>query len=118
VRVALSDTAPLYRDAPEAREVRASSQVMIEAFLREALPASSQTVRTPQSASSAGRRRERFPDPAALQQHTGVAAPPEHTRRFADAGPRSGHSLSPGRGALTICALELSRYVAKPRTVR
>jgi len=46
VRVALSDAAPLYRDAPEAQEVRASSQAMIEAFLREALPASTQAVRT------------------------------------------------------------------------
>jgi len=45
VRVALSDAAPLYRDAPEAKEVRASSQAMIEAFLREALPASTQALR-------------------------------------------------------------------------
>jgi len=46
VRVALSDAAPLYRDAPEARQVRASSQAMIEAFLCEALPGSTQAVRT------------------------------------------------------------------------
>jgi AcrR family transcriptional regulator len=46
VRAALSDAAPLYRDAPEAKEVRASSQAMIEAFLREALPASTRAVRT------------------------------------------------------------------------
>jgi AcrR family transcriptional regulator len=45
VRVALSDAAPLYRDAPEAKEVRASSRAMIEAFLREALPASTQALR-------------------------------------------------------------------------
>jgi AcrR family transcriptional regulator len=45
VRVALSDAAPLYRDAPEAREIRASSQAMIEAFLREALPASTPAAR-------------------------------------------------------------------------
>jgi AcrR family transcriptional regulator len=45
VRVALSDAAPLYRDAPEARAVRASSQSMIEAFLREALPDCTQAVR-------------------------------------------------------------------------
>jgi AcrR family transcriptional regulator len=46
VRAALSDAAPLYRDAPEAREVRASSQAMIETFLREALPAATRAVRT------------------------------------------------------------------------
>ncbi|NEU98679.1 TetR family transcriptional regulator [Bradyrhizobium uaiense] len=38
VRVALSDAAPLYRDAPEAHEARASSEGTIEAFMREALP--------------------------------------------------------------------------------
>jgi AcrR family transcriptional regulator len=46
VRVALSDAAPLYRDAPEAQALRASSQAMFEAFLREALPGSPQAVRT------------------------------------------------------------------------
>jgi AcrR family transcriptional regulator len=46
VRVALSDAAPLYRHAPEAQAVRASSQAMIEAFLSEALPASPPGVRT------------------------------------------------------------------------
>jgi AcrR family transcriptional regulator len=45
VRVALSDAAPLYRDAPEAREVRAASQAMIDAFLREALPDAARAVR-------------------------------------------------------------------------
>ncbi|MFY2559977.1 TetR family transcriptional regulator [Corallococcus terminator] len=38
VRVALSDAAPLYRDAPEARVVRASSKATFEAFMREVLP--------------------------------------------------------------------------------
>jgi AcrR family transcriptional regulator len=46
VRVALSDAAPLYRDAPEAREVRASSQAIIESFMREALPSASTATRT------------------------------------------------------------------------
>jgi AcrR family transcriptional regulator len=46
VRVALSAAAPLYRDAPEAREVRAASQTMIEAFLGEALPASTPAMRS------------------------------------------------------------------------
>ena len=45
VRVALNDAAPLYRDAPEAREVRASGERIVEAFMREALPKTSDTVR-------------------------------------------------------------------------
>ncbi|WMJ70484.1 TetR family transcriptional regulator [Stenotrophomonas sp. 24(2023)] len=39
MRVALSDAAPLYRDAPEARQVRSAGEGMMEAFMREALPA-------------------------------------------------------------------------------
>ena len=35
MRIALSDAAPLYRDAPEAREVRAASDGMLAAFMRE-----------------------------------------------------------------------------------
>jgi AcrR family transcriptional regulator len=46
VRVALADAAPLYRDAQEAQEVRASSQDMMLAFLREVLPAAPEAVRT------------------------------------------------------------------------
>jgi len=38
IRVALDDAAPLYRDAPEAAEVRAASDGTIARFLREALP--------------------------------------------------------------------------------
>jgi AcrR family transcriptional regulator len=38
MRVALGDAAPLYRDAPEAREARKSGGRIIEAFMREALP--------------------------------------------------------------------------------
>jgi len=38
MRVALSDAAPLYRDAPEARAVRAASDGTLAAFMREALP--------------------------------------------------------------------------------
>ncbi|MGF6308456.1 AcrR family transcriptional regulator [Bradyrhizobium sp. i1.8.4] len=45
VRVALNDAAPLYRDAPEAREVRASGERIVEAFMREALPKTSGAVR-------------------------------------------------------------------------
>ncbi|MCC8979572.1 TetR family transcriptional regulator [Bradyrhizobium acaciae] len=45
VRVALSDAAPLYRDAPEAHEARASSEGTIEVFMREALPNAPDAVR-------------------------------------------------------------------------
>ncbi|MBN3725961.1 TetR family transcriptional regulator [Burkholderia sp. Ac-20379] len=38
MRVALNDAEPLYRDAPEAHEARASSEGVIEAFMRETLP--------------------------------------------------------------------------------
>lgn len=38
VRVALSDAAPLYRDAPEAREVRQGSEAALDRFMREVLP--------------------------------------------------------------------------------
>ncbi|RUU11015.1 TetR/AcrR family transcriptional regulator [Mesorhizobium sp. USDA-HM6] len=45
VRVALNDAAPLYRDAPEAREAKASAERTAEIFMREALPEASQAVR-------------------------------------------------------------------------
>jgi len=38
MRVALDDAAPLYRDAPEADEARASGRRSIEVFMQEALP--------------------------------------------------------------------------------
>jgi AcrR family transcriptional regulator len=38
VRIALADAAPLYRDAPEATEARASGSHVIRAFMDEALP--------------------------------------------------------------------------------
>jgi AcrR family transcriptional regulator len=45
VRVALSDAAPLYRDAPEAQEARAGDDRIIEEFMAEALPDASDAVR-------------------------------------------------------------------------
>jgi AcrR family transcriptional regulator len=45
MRVALNDAAPLYRDAPEAREARASGDHAVEAFMREALPGASDATR-------------------------------------------------------------------------
>jgi AcrR family transcriptional regulator len=45
MRVALNDAAPLYRDAPEAREARASAERTMLAFMREALPRASESTR-------------------------------------------------------------------------
>ncbi|KAF0093469.1 MAG: TetR family transcriptional regulator [Puniceicoccaceae bacterium 5H] len=38
IRGALHDAAPLYRDAPEAQEARASGEGILETFMQEALP--------------------------------------------------------------------------------
>ncbi|UGY19617.1 TetR family transcriptional regulator [Bradyrhizobium septentrionale] len=45
VRVALGDAAPLYRDAPEAREARGAGERIVQAFMRAALPKASDAVR-------------------------------------------------------------------------
>jgi AcrR family transcriptional regulator len=45
MRVALNDSAPLYRDAPEAREARVSGIRAVEVFMREALPDASEATR-------------------------------------------------------------------------
>ena len=45
MRVALNDAAPLYRDAPEAREARASADRTVQVFMREALPGASEATR-------------------------------------------------------------------------
>jgi AcrR family transcriptional regulator len=45
VRVALNAAAPLYRDAPEAQEVKASVDRTVEAFMQEALPDASKASR-------------------------------------------------------------------------
>ncbi len=45
MRIALNDAAPLYRDAPEARDARASGDRAFQAFMQEALPATSETIR-------------------------------------------------------------------------
>lgn len=42
MRIALSDAAPLYRDAPEAHEVRAAAEGIFQAFIRELLPEASE----------------------------------------------------------------------------
>jgi AcrR family transcriptional regulator len=45
MRGALHDAAPLYRDAPEAREAHASADPTIQAFMRETLPKASEATR-------------------------------------------------------------------------
>jgi hypothetical protein len=45
MRVALSDAAPLYRDAPQAREVRAAGQQIFQDFMLELLPAATAPTR-------------------------------------------------------------------------
>ena len=45
MRVALNDAAPLYRDAPEAKEARASDADIAGAFLRELLPDAAEATR-------------------------------------------------------------------------
>jgi AcrR family transcriptional regulator len=45
MRVALNDAAPLYRDAPEAREARASGDRTMQVFMREALPEAPESTR-------------------------------------------------------------------------
>jgi AcrR family transcriptional regulator len=45
IRGALDDAAPLYRDAPEAQQVKASGKEIIQAFMRAALPATADATR-------------------------------------------------------------------------
>jgi AcrR family transcriptional regulator len=45
MRVALSDAAPLYRDAPEARAVRVAGADIVQVFMREVLPSASDATR-------------------------------------------------------------------------
>jgi len=45
MRVALNDAAPLYRDAPEAREAKASGERTVQVFMKEALPEASEQTR-------------------------------------------------------------------------
>ncbi len=46
IRGALSDAAPLYRDAPEAIEVRAATERIFQSFLREMLPEAAEEARS------------------------------------------------------------------------
>lgn len=46
MRIALSDAAPLYRDAPEAREAKAAGEGIFQAFIAQALPHACDAQRT------------------------------------------------------------------------
>ena len=45
MRVALNDAAPLYRDAPEAQEARASGDRTVQVFMQQVLPEASEATR-------------------------------------------------------------------------
>jgi AcrR family transcriptional regulator len=45
MRMALGDAAPFYRDAPEARDAKAAGAGIVQGFLREVLPGTSETTR-------------------------------------------------------------------------
>jgi AcrR family transcriptional regulator len=45
MRIALHDAAPLYRDAPEAKEARASGELAVKTFMKELLPGASTATR-------------------------------------------------------------------------
>ena len=45
MRVALNDAAPLYRDAPEARDAKVAGARTVERFMAEALPGASEARR-------------------------------------------------------------------------
>ncbi|MCS0463076.1 hypothetical protein K8R51_32520 [Rhizobium favelukesii] len=45
VRIALSDAAPLYRDAPEAEASKSATEPVMEEFMLDVLPAASKPVR-------------------------------------------------------------------------
>jgi AcrR family transcriptional regulator len=45
MRVALNDAAPLYRDAPEAKEARASGKSTVRVFMKQVLPKASEATR-------------------------------------------------------------------------
>ena len=74
VRGALDDAAPLYRDAPEAREARAEGSRIFARFMREALPKASP------------RQRERGADLVVVTMTTAGKAYSERARSAAEMG--------------------------------
>ena len=81
MRVALDDAAPLYRDAPEAREGKSSGQQTVRDFMREVLPDSPEAtcalagdlILT--TLSSVGKEfSERAPSPAEITEYADAVA--------------------------------------------
>jgi AcrR family transcriptional regulator len=81
VRVALDDAAPLYRDAPEARQAREEGRRRFQRFLREALPEASAPARKSAgdlitaTLSAVGKRFSETPrSPAEIESFAGAMA--------------------------------------------
>ena len=81
MRVALKDAAPLYRDAPEAGEARASGERTMQLFMGEALPEAAQSTRAQAASliattlSQVGKRFSESPrSPAAIEAYADAMA--------------------------------------------
>jgi AcrR family transcriptional regulator len=81
MRGALNDAAPLYRDAPEAREVKGSGHRTVEVFMQEALPKVPEATRAlagdliTTTLSAAGKRFSESPrTPAEIETYAGAMA--------------------------------------------
>jgi AcrR family transcriptional regulator len=81
MRLALNDAAPLYRDAPEAREVRVSGDRTIQLFMQEALPKVSEVTQAlagsliTTTLSAAGKQFSETPrTPAEIEAYAGAMA--------------------------------------------
>jgi AcrR family transcriptional regulator len=81
MRVALNDAAPLYRDAPEAREVKGSGHRTVEVFMQEALPKVPEVTRAlagdviTTTLSAAGKQFSETPrTPAEIEAYAGAMA--------------------------------------------
>jgi AcrR family transcriptional regulator len=81
MRVALNDAAPLYRNAPEAREAKVAAARAVQVFMQEALPGASKTTRAlvgdliTTTLSVVGKRfSERPRTPAEIQAHAEAMA--------------------------------------------
>jgi len=71
MRVALNDAVPLYRDAPEAREAKASGNRTVQLFMQEVLPAVSDAAR----ASAGGKHFSETPrSPAEIKTYADAMA--------------------------------------------
>jgi Tetracyclin repressor-like, C-terminal domain len=80
MRVALADAAPLYRDAPEARDARASGDCAMQVFMREALPEAPEAMRAMAASlitttlSKVGKHFSESPRPAEIETYASAMA--------------------------------------------